>query len=265
MTREPVRPSLRSRQAPERGPDRRCRPRPGARDAEGHRLHRRGSRSAADRRRDELDRDDAVQPEPARARPARQARHPRRGRDADGVQHDRRVRRRLDGDRGHARVARVARGDRRLDRARRARAHVRRPRLPRRLRQDDPGRRDGAGAARPARPGALQRLDRARPLQGRRRHDPGRLRGRRRACGRHDERRGGARARERRLPGRGRLRRSVHREHDVDGARLPRHLPGRAERDPGAAPVQGGGRLRGGRARDEARAGRPPAVAHHHA
>ena len=38
---------------------------------------------------------------------------------------------------GHARVARVARGDRRLDRARRARAPVRRPRLPRRLRQDD--------------------------------------------------------------------------------------------------------------------------------
>ena len=72
--------------------------------------------------------------------------------------------------------------------------------------------------------GALQRLDRARPLQGRRRHDPGRLRGGRRARGGHDERRRGARARERRVPGRRRVRRPVHREHDVDGARLPRHL-----------------------------------------
>ena len=161
----------------------------------------------------------------------------RRRRDADGVQHDRRLGRRLDGDRGHARLARLARGDRRLDRARHARAPVRRPRLPGRLRQDDPGGRDGAGAARPARSRALQRLDRARPLQGRRRHDPGRLRGRRRARRRHDERRRGARARERRLPGRRRVRRPVHREHDVDGARLPRHLPGRAERDPGAASV----------------------------
>ena len=191
--------------------------------------------------------------------------HPRRGRDADRVQHDRRLRRRLDGDRGHARVARLARGDRRLDRARRARAPVRRPRLPRRLRQDDPGGGDGAGAARPPRARALQRLDRARPLPGRRRHDPGRLRGGRRARRGDDERRGGARARERRLPGRGRVRRPVHGEHDVDGARLPRHLPGRPERDPGAAPVQGRGRLRGGRARDAARARRRPAVAHHHA
>ena len=85
-------------------------------------------------------------------------------------------------------------------------------------------------------------------------HDPGRLRGGRRArCG-HDERRGGARARKRRLSRRGRLRRAVHGEHDVDGARLPRYLPGRPERDPGAAPVQGRRRLRGRRARDAARA-----------
>ncbi len=38
----------------------------------------------------------------------------------------------------------------------------------------------------------------------------------------NDERRGAARARERRVPGRRRLRRPVHREHDVDGARVPR-------------------------------------------
>ena len=38
---------------------------------------------------------------------------------------------------GHARVPRLARGDRRLDRARRPRPPVRRARLPRRLRQDE--------------------------------------------------------------------------------------------------------------------------------
>ena len=38
----------------------------GARDAQGRRLHRRGPRAAADRRRDDVDRDDAVQPQPAR-------------------------------------------------------------------------------------------------------------------------------------------------------------------------------------------------------
>ena len=47
-----------------------------------------------------------------------------------------------------------------------------------------------------------------------------------------------ARARERRVPGRGRLRRPVHREHDGDRARVPRHQPGRPERDPGARPGQ---------------------------
>ena len=41
-----------------------------------------------------------------------------------------------------------------------------------------------------------------------------------------------ARARGRRLPGRRRVRRPVHREHDGDGARVPRHQPGRAERRP---------------------------------
>ena len=41
---------------------------------------------------------------------------------------------------------------------------------------------------------------------------------------------GRARARERRLPRRRRVRRPVHGQHDVDGARLPRHQPGRPER-----------------------------------
>ena len=65
-----------------------------------------------------------------------------------------------------------------------ARPHVRRARLPGRLRQDDPGGRDGARSARHPRAGPLQRLDRARPLPRPRRHDPGRLRGGRRARGR---------------------------------------------------------------------------------
>ena len=95
-----------------------------------------------------MDRDHAVQPQPARAGPARQARDPRGRRHADGAEHDLGLRRRLDGHRGHALLAGVARGDRRLDRARRARAHVRRARVPGRLRQDDPGGGDGAGAPR---------------------------------------------------------------------------------------------------------------------
>ncbi len=44
-----------------------------------------------------------------------------------------------------------------------------------------------------------------------------------------------ARARVGGLPGRRRLRRPVHRQHDGDRARLPRHQPGRALRHPGHA------------------------------
>ena len=51
------------------------------------------------------------------------------------------------GDAGHARVADLARGDRRLDRADGARARLRRARLHRRLRQDRSRRADGARAA----------------------------------------------------------------------------------------------------------------------
>ena len=93
-----VRHSVRSRQAPERRAHRRSRPRGRARDAEGNRLHGRRPREADRRRRHDLDRDDAVQPQPARSRGPREARGSRRGRDPDGVQHDRRLRRRLDGD-----------------------------------------------------------------------------------------------------------------------------------------------------------------------
>ena len=71
-----------SRQATQCRADRRCRPRAGARDAEGRRLHRRRPREAADRRGDDVDRDDAVQPEPpaARAATSRKASGARAGR-----------------------------------------------------------------------------------------------------------------------------------------------------------------------------------------
>ena len=111
------------------------------------------------------------------ARREGQGGHPRRRRHADGVQHDRDLRRDHDGHAGHEDVAGQPRGRRRLDRARRPRAHVRRDRRARRLRQDDPGRGDGAGAAQRPRRAAVRRLDPARPLQGRRRLDPRGLRG----------------------------------------------------------------------------------------
>ena len=81
---------------------------------------------------------------------------------------------------GHARVARLARADRRLDRARRLRPLLRRARHDLRLRQDDPRHRDGARAPGHPRPDALRRLDPARPLQGRRGDDPAGVRGGRR-------------------------------------------------------------------------------------
>ena len=121
-------------------------------------------------------------------------RRPQGRRHAAGVQHDRHQRRHHDGHRGHEDVARLARADRRLDRAVRARLHVRRARLPRRLRQDDPGGRDGARAAQHPRHRPLRRLDHARQVRGPRRQHPGRLRGRRPERRRHDLRRGPRRA-----------------------------------------------------------------------
>ena len=107
--------------------------------------------------------------------------HPRRRGHADGAQHDRDLRRDHDGHHRHARLAGVARADRRLDRARRLGACVRRAGDDLRLRQDDPGHRDGARAPGHPRADALRRLDPARSLQGRRGHDPAGVRGGRRA------------------------------------------------------------------------------------
>ena len=70
---------------------------PRARLPEGHRLRRRGAQQADHRRRQHVDRDDAVQLPPARARRQGQGGHPRRRRHADGVQHDRDLRRHHDG------------------------------------------------------------------------------------------------------------------------------------------------------------------------
>ena len=199
-----------------------------ARLHEGHRVRRRRAQAPDDRHRQHLDRGDALQLPPARPRRAHQGGRSRGGRDADGVQHDRDLGRDHDGHGGHEELARQPRGDRRLDRADRARLPVRRDRRALCLRQDHPGLRDGARAPRHPVGDALRRLDRAGPLQGPRRDDPRRLRGDRRPQRRHDDRGGADRARGRREPRRRRMRSPVHRQHDglrVRGARdLARRL-----------------------------------------
>ena len=194
-----------------------------------------------DRRRQHLDRDRPLQLPPARARRStsrRESAPPAARRSSstpisisDGI---------TMGMRGHARLAGQPRGHRRFDRAGRARQPVRRAGRAGRLRQDHPGRGDGAGAPRHPRPGALRRLDRAGPLARPRRHDPGRVRGGRRARRRHDDRRRARRARAPGLPGRRRLRRPVHRQHDGDRVRGARHLAVRQRQRAGRRRRQGG-------------------------
>ena len=116
----PLRPPVRSGQAPLRGPDRRPGPGRRAGDAQGDRVHRRGPRQAARRRR----RRRWIETMPCNYNQRRLAEHVKDGhpggrRDADGVQHDLGQRRRVDGHRGDEGVARQPRGRRRLDRARR--------------------------------------------------------------------------------------------------------------------------------------------------
>ena len=138
------------------------------------------------------------------------------------VQHDHRLRRHLEGHAGHALLARVARGDRRLDR--------------------DGRRREGfdglvaIGGCDKNMPGcvmAMARLDR--PVGVRlRRHDPARcrskprhrlgVRGRRQHAAGQDRRRASCSEVERtRDPGPGLLRRHVHGEHHGVGDRSARH------------------------------------------
>ena len=145
-------PPRRARGAPRRGgaggragalPLDRRRPRPARRADRRHRL--------------DVDGHDAVQLHPARA--LRRGRRGRRrgGRRRAPVQHDRGLRQPVAGHARHARLADLARGDRRLDRADGDRARLRRARLHRRLRQDDAGGADGARAPRQAGGAALQR------------------------------------------------------------------------------------------------------------
>ena len=63
-----------------------------------------------------------------------------------------------------------------------------------------------------------------------------------------------ARARVGGVPGRRRVRRTVHGEHDGDGARVPRHQPGWSQRHSRSRHLQGGGLGRGGAARGRPRA-----------
>ena len=135
------------------------------------------------------------------------------------------VRRHHDGHRGYARLAGVARGDRRFDRAVRDVASARRRRRAVGLRQDDPGLRDGARAARRARRDAVRRADGARRVRGQGRHDPGCVRGGRRARRGADVDRAAHRAREpARAPAR-RVRRPVHGQHDPVAVRCSGSSP----------------------------------------
>ena len=132
-------------------------------------LPRHGDRPGAPRRADhrrrlDVDGNDAVQPQPARARRPRRRRGDRCGRRPARLQHDRRLRQPVAGDTRDARLADLARGDRRLDRADGARARLRRPRLPGRLRQDGAGRLDGARPRRQAGGRPLRRADARGPL-----------------------------------------------------------------------------------------------------
>ena len=104
---------------------------------QSRRFDRRRPQEAAGSDRQHVDRRDAVQFQPARSGRPRAGRHSRGRRHAARVQHDRDQRRHHDGHRGHEDIARQPRGDRRLDRAGRARLRLRCGRRAGRLRQDD--------------------------------------------------------------------------------------------------------------------------------
>ena len=218
---------------------RRPRPRPGAVDAQGDRLHRRGPFAPHRRRRQHLDGDDALQLPPAPPGRAGEGGHPLGGRDADGVQHHRHQRRRHHGNRRDEGVPGEPGSDRRLHRAGRARASLRRDGDAGCLRQDDPRRRDGAAPAEPALAPALWRLDCAGTFRRARRDHPGRVRGGGSARGRTPSARAPQGARGRGLPGQRRLRRPVHREHHGAGYGGAGALAARLCDDSGGRPAQG--------------------------
>ena len=105
-----------------------------------------------------------------------------------------------------------------------------------------PGGGDGAAAARRSRRRALRRLDPARAGSGAATSHPGRVRSGRRERGRQDHGRGAAR-RSRTAPARRRrLRRTVHGQHDGHGDRVPRAVADGDRRRCRHRPAQGRGR-----------------------
>ena len=135
----------------------------------------------------------------------------RRGgrRRAAPVQHDRRLGQPVARDARDARIADLARGDRRLDRADGERARLRRARLHRRLRQDVPA--ALMALARVDRPAVVLYSGpmRAGTLGGPRGDDPGRVGGGRRRGARADVARGARRARGGRVSRAGDVRRAT--------------------------------------------------------
>ena len=100
------------------------------------------------------------------------------------------------------------------------------------------------------------------PLPRPRRHDPGRLRGGRRARRRARwTTRSWPSSSTRACPGAGRLRRPVHRQHDGDRLRGDGHLADGQRDGAGDGPAQGRGLRRGGQARDVAARAGPEARA----
>ena len=176
--RQPVRPAVRSGEAPQRGADGRARPRARARDAEGHRLHRRGPRAA----RSIGVATTWIETMPCNLNQRALAQHVKRGiREAGGTPMEFNTIAVSDG------VSMGTEGMRASLVSREVIADsielVARGHLFDGLvclvgcDKTIPAARDGARAARPAGARALQRLDRARALPRSRRDDPGRVRG----------------------------------------------------------------------------------------
>ena len=195
-----------------------------ARHVAGHRHDRRRLGQVASGRVLVVERGHTVQ---HAARPSRQAiegRRARRRRVPHRVHDDRGLRWHLHGTRGHAGVARLARGDRRLHRDGDACRALRRARDLRRLRQVAARNADGRGQAQPAVGLPLRRIDSPRSAQRPSPRHRERVRGRRRVRRRHDHRGRVGSDRDAGVPDHRQLRRDVHRQHDGVDRRGHRHV-----------------------------------------
>ena len=184
-----------------------------------------------------VERDHPLQPVAGPAGQGRQERRARRRWVPAGVRHHLGLRRHLDGPRGHALLAGLPRGDRRLGRDRDDGRAPRRLGAAGRLRQVAARHADGRRPPRPRQRVPVRRVDHARPGGRPGRHDHRRLRGGRRLPGRQDHPRGGGPDRAGHLSGRGRLRWHVHRQHDGLGRRGPGHVAARLRRAAGGRPA----------------------------